>query len=503
MSTVDKFIKELETDLQKSRPKILEKDTGEVKEIKDEIVFLTGLDNVSFGELIEFKNGIKGLVVDLQEEVVGTIIFGDFLKIKEGDMASASGRIFEVPVASEYLGRVVDGLLNPIDGAGAIKASKYYPVERIAPGVVERQPVDRALQTGIKAVDAVVPIGRGQRELIIGDRGTGKTTIALDTIINQKGEGVICIYNCIGQKRSNLASFVELLRERGALPYTIVVAATSSDSASMQYIAPYTATCLAEFFMHKGKDVLIIYDDLTKHAWAYRQVSLVLRRPSGREAYPGDIFYLHSRLLERSCRLNKENGGGSITALPIIETQEGDVSAYIPTNVISITDGQLILETELFNAGMRPAINIGSSVSRVGGAAQTRAMKKVAGKLKFDLAQYRELAAFSQFAGDVDGPTKKFLDRGVRMTELLKQNKNNPLDLSSQVVSLYAAVNGFLDNISKDKINEFESKLLSLLNLKNKKLMERINNQKTLEEKDEKEIKAAIVEIIELNYSVS
>ena len=409
MSTIDKIYKEIEEEITAKKPRVIESNVGYITELKDEVAFLEGFDNVKYGEIITFENGVNGLVIDLSQTSVGCIIFGDYITLKEGDMARGTGKIFSVPVGETLLGRVINGLGQPIDNLGSIKSEKEYAVERIAPGVVYRQSVSVALQTGIKGIDAVIPIGRGQRELIIGDRGTGKSTIAIDTVLNQRGQDVICIYCVIGQKRANTASLIDTFRRNKAMDYTIVVAATASDPSAIQFVTPYVATAIGEYFMDKGKDVLIIYDDLTKHAWAYRQVSLVLRRPSGREAYPGDIFYLHSRLLERSCRLSSKYGGGSLTALPIVETQEGDVSSYIPTNIISITDGQIFLETDLFNKGIRPAINVGTSVSRVGSSAQTKAMKKVGGKLRFDLAQYRELASFAQFESELDERTKQFL----------------------------------------------------------------------------------------------
>ena len=500
MKTVDKLLKELEGELQGETQKIKSQDVGTIVEIKDEVVFLEGFDNVAYGELIEFDNGASGLVIDLTETAVGAIVFGDYVSLKAGSIAKGTNTIFSIPVGEAFLGRVVDGLAQPIDGAGKIQSEKNYAVERIAPGVVTRRSVSTALQTGIKAIDAVIPIGRGQRELIIGDRQTGKSTIALDTILNQKGENVICIYCINGQKRSTTATLVDTLKRNGALDYSIVVAATSSDPVSIQFVAPYVATALGEYFMDKGQDVLVVYDDLSKHAWANRQVSLVLRRPSGREAYPGDIFYLHSRLLERSCRLDKKYGGGSLTALPIIETQEGDVSAYIPTNVISITDGQIFLETDLFNTGIRPAINIGTSVSRVGSSAQTKAMKKVGGKLRFDLAQYRELAAFAQFESELDARTKQFLDRGARMTELLKQKKNQPQDLAHQVIILWMGVNGHLDKIHVTQVVEFEAKFFEHIDARHKKLIEKINTEKVIDEKDEEELKKIVEKFIEMHY---
>lgn len=489
MKVIDQSVHDMQEKVKKFKPGSKEEEIGWATEVRDGIVTLKGLNNVSYGELIEFESGVEAMVIDLSENRVGSIVLGDYLQIRSGSAAKATGRSFEVPVSDDILGRVVDPLMKPKDGGEKITAKKSQPVEHIAPGVVYRKSVTVPLQTGIKAIDALIPIGRGQRELIIGDRGTGKTTIAIDTIINQKKENVICVYCAVGQKNSSVASIVELLRQEKALDYTVVVAATASEPAALQYLAPYSATAVAEYFMAQGKDVLVIYDDLTKHAWAYRQVSLILRRPAGREAYPGDIFYLHSRLLERSCRLDEKYGGGSITALPIIETLEGDVSAYIPTNVISITDGQIFLESDLFNAGLRPAINVGISVSRVGSSAQTKAMKQVAGKLKLDLAQYREMAAFSQFESDLDEQTKKFLNRGARMTQLLKQGKNKPYGLGAEVAIMWAGSNGLLDEVPVNKIEEFEQKFIEDLRSRGKTLLARIEKNKIIDKKDEDELK--------------
>ena len=436
---------------------------GQVVKIADGVATLSGLTDVMSGELIEFPNQIFGVALNLEEDSIGTMILGDYLQIKEGDTVKSSGKILEVPVGEEMVGRVVNTLGEPIDGKGEIKTDKFYPVEKIAPGVITRKSVNSPLQTGIKAIDSMIPIGRGQRELIIGDRQTGKTAIAIDTIINQKGKGVVCIYVAIGQKESKVARIVAKLEEAGAMEHTIVVLAGASDPASMSYIAPYAGCAMGEYFMDQGKDALIIYDDLSKHAWAYRQVSLILRRPPGREAYPGDIFYLHSRLLERAAKLDEKYGGGSLTALPIIETQAGDVSAYIPTNVISITDGQIFLETDLFYQGIRPAVNPGISVSRVGSSAQTKAMKKVAGKLRLELAQFRELAAFAQFSSDLDKETKERIERGKRLTEVLKQNQYVPMSSESQVVIIFATVNGFLDDVKIEKVKDFEKRLLEFV----------------------------------------
>jgi F-type H+-transporting ATPase subunit alpha len=495
MKVIDEYLKTIEKELSKSKIKLKTEEQGIVSEVKDGVVILRGLDNVSFGELIEFRNGVVGYVVDMSEDEVGAIILGNYLSVKSGDVAKALSITLSVPVSQEILNRVVDPLGEPIDGGRKIKVDKRYLLEKIAPGVVKRKPVSSPVQTGIKSIDALIPIGRGQRELIIGDRATGKTTLAIDTIINQKKENMICVYCAVGQKTSKIASLVHLLKTKGAMDYTVIVAASASDPAAMQYLAPYSATAIAEYFMDKGKDVLVIYDDLTKHAWAYRQISLILRRPAGREAYPGDVFYLHSRLLERACRLNEKNGGGSITALPIIETLEGDLSSYIPTNVISITDGQIFLETDLFNAGIRPAINVGLSVSRVGGNAQTKAMKKVAGRLKLDLAQYNALAAFSQFEGELDEDTKKLLNRGAKVTQVLKQKKGQPLSLSEQVAIIWAATNGYLDNIENDKVQLFEEKLLELIKIRGKKWSSEVEKTKELSENSIKELEKIVKSI--------
>jgi F-type H+/Na+-transporting ATPase subunit alpha len=432
-------------------------DVGVVIEAGDGIARVHGLSNCLAGELVEFENGAMGLALNLEEDTVGIMVMGDYTTLGEGQEVRSTGRIVEVPVGDALIGRVVDPLGNPVDGKGPIKAEKTRPVERIAPGVVVRQSVDTPVQTGIKAIDAMTPIGRGQRELIIGDRTTGKSAIAIDTIINQKGGDLICIYVAIGQKASKVVQTVAVLEQAGAMDHTIVVCANASDPAPLQYLAPYSGCAMGEEFMEQGKDALIVYDDLSKHAWAYRQVSLLLRRPPGREAYPGDVFYLHSRLLERAAKLATEFGGGSLTALPIIETQAGDVSAYIPTNVISITDGQIYLEADLFNGGFRPAINAGISVSRVGGAAQRRAMRQVAGGMRLDLSQYRELQAFAQFGtSELDVATRNQLERGRRTTEVLKQPQYQPMPLRQQVEILYAVVNGFLDDVPVDKVRDFE-----------------------------------------------
>ncbi len=493
MELIDKYLKDIELELKKqAKTKVKTAEFGTVVEVKDGVVIIEGLDNVTYGELVEFRNKTVGYVVDLTEESVGVIVLGDYLGIGAGDAAKALGITLSTPVSPSIIGRVVNSIGVPIDGKGKIREDKLYPLERKASGVVERARVSIPLQTGIKAIDALIPIGRGQRELIMGDRGTGKTTIAIDTIINQKGQDVICIYCAVGQKTSKVAQTVDLLSKKGAMDYTVIVSATASDSVAMQYLAPYAATAVAEYFMDKGRDVLVVYDDLTKHAWAYRQISLILRRPAGREAYPGDVFYLHSRLLERSCRMDKKFGGGSITSLPIIETLEGDVSAYIPTNVISITDGQIILDVDLFNAGIRPALNVGLSVSRVGGNAQTKLMKGVAGKLKLDLAQYRELAAFSQFESELDEATRKLLNRGAKVTQVLKQKKNNPYSLAEEVVMIWATTQGYLDLLPLDKVPEFEEKFLEDLNGRGRKLMGSVEKSTEITDATAKELKKMV-----------
>ena len=436
---------------------------GTVVEIGDGIARIYGLQDAMSGELLEFPNGIKGMALNLEENNVGAVILGDYKQIKEGDIVKATGKITEVPAGEELLGRVVNSLGEPIDGKGEVKASKYMAVERQASGIIQRKPVTEPLQTGIKAIDGMIPIGRGQRELIIGDRQTGKTAVVLDAIINQKDTDVYCVYVAIGQKRSTVAQVQKKLEEAGAMAYTTIVAATASESAPLQYLAPYTGVAMAEYFMEQGKHVLIIYDDLSKHAVAYREMSLLLRRPPGREAYPGDVFYLHSRLLERAAKLSDELGGGSITALPIIETQAGDISAYIPTNVISITDGQMFLESDLFNAGFRPAINAGISVSRVGGSAQIKAMKQVAAKVKLELAQYTELLAFAQFGSDLDKATRDQLNRGARIMEILKQPQYSPYKVEDQVVVFFAVTNGYFDTVELERVKEFEIGLLKSL----------------------------------------
>lgn len=490
------LVSQIEKEIQGLKLKAAKQNVGVVSEIGDGVARIEGLSDVQYSELIDFGKGVTGLALNLEQYNVGAIIFGDYTKIKEGQEVKTTGQILQVPVGEGLIGRVVDALGNPIDGKGPIKSSKKYPVEKIAPGVITRQSVNTPLQTGIKAIDAMIPIGRGQRQLIIGDRNTGKTTIAVDTIVNQKD--VICIYVAIGAKSSKIAQLVKKLEEHDAMKHTIIVAATASDSATMQYIAPYSGVAMAEYFMDQGKDALIVYDDLSKHAWAYRQVSLLLRRPSGREAYPGDVFYLHSRLLERAARLNKEYGGGSITALPIIETQANDVSAYIPTNVISITDGQIFLESDLFNSGLRPALNVGISVSRVGGAAQTKAMKSVAGQLRLDLAQFRALQAFAQFSSDLDPETRSRIERGRRITEVLKQPPYSPVALEEQVVVLWAVTNGYLDEVEVEKVRDFEQKYISHLKLREKKLLSSIAETKILDEKMTKELEKVTKEFVSI-----
>ena len=473
-------------------------DVGTVLDVGDGIAHIYGLERAMAGELLELPHGVYGLVLNLELDNVGAVLLGDDFLIKEGDEVRRTGKIMDVPVGDALIGRVVNPLGQPIDGKGAIQATERRPVEHPAPGIADRQSVNEPLQTGLKAIDAMVPIGRGQRELIIGDRGTGKTAIALDTIINQKGKDVICIYVAIGQKESTVARVVQKLEETGALDYTIVVSASASTGAPLQYIAPYAGVAMGEYFMYKGKHVLCVYDDLTKQAAAYRAMSLLLRRPPGREAYPGDVFYLHSRLLERAAKLSPELGGGSITALPIIETQAGDVSAYIPTNVISITDGQIFLGTDMFYSGIRPAVDVGLSVSRVGGSAQTKAMKQVAGKLRLELAQYRELAAFAQFGSDLDASTKAQLDRGERLTEMLKQPQYSPLKVEEQVVCLYAGINGYFKRLAVHDVPAFQDALLHYVHGNYANVLASIRDTKKLEEDTEKTLQQAILECIDV-----
>ena len=478
---------------------------GQVLSVGDGIARIYGLDNVEAGEMVEFPGNIKGMALNLEEDNVGVVIFGDDSSIKEGDTVKRTGSIVEVPVGKGLLGRVVDSLGNPIDGKGPIESSEKRRVDVKAPGIIPRKSVSEPMQTGLKALDSLIPIGRGQRELIIGDRQTGKTAVAIDTILNQKeinksgdeNEKLYCIYVAIGQKRSSVAQIVKTLEENGALEYSIVVAATASEPAPLQFLAPFTGCAMGEFFRDNSMHALVVYDDLSKQAVAYRQMSLLLRRPPGREAYPGDVFYLHSRLLERAAKLNDDNGGGSLTALPIIETQANDVSAYIPTNVISITDGQIFLETDLFFQGIRPAVNVGLSVSRVGSSAQTKAMKKVAGSIKGELAQYREMAAFSQFGSDLDASTQKLLARGERLTELLKQGQFSPLSSEEQVVLLYAGVNGFMDSIETNQISEFEVQLLSTIKKDYMNILDDIKSTNALNEENENLLKETLESFLE------
>ena len=467
---------------------------GTVLQVGDGIARIYGLDQAMSGELLEFEDGTIGIALNLEADNVGAVLMGDGLDIQEGSTVKATGKIAQIPVGEATVGRVVDALARPLDGLGEIDSSESRLIEAMAPGIIERKSVCEPMQTGITAIDAMIPVGRGQRELIIGDRQTGKTAIAVDTIINQKSEDVICVYVAVGQKASTVANVVETLKEKGAMDYTIVVAANANDPATLQYLAPYTGAALAEYFMYKGKATLVIYDDLTKQAQAYRQMSLLLRRPPGREAYPGDVFYLHSRLLERAAKLSDDLGAGSMTALPIIETQAGDVSAYIPTNVISITDGQIFLSSDLFNAGFRPAINAGVSVSRVGSAAQTKAMKQVAGKLKLELAQFAELEAFSQFASDLDAATQSQLARGQRLRQLLKQPQNSPLAVWEQVAQVYTGINGLLDEIPVDQIVDFSASLRNYIKTNKPQFVEIIKNEKKLTDEAESLLKEAVTE---------
>ncbi len=484
-------------------------DTGRIQNVgaviknTDGVIIASGLTKACMGEIVRFEEGSFGVVLNLDEDTVSIILLNKGENLKEGDEVKTTGQLLSISVSDDFLGRVVSPLATPLDGKAKPKKGKEMPLERIAAGVVEREPVDTPLKTGIKAIDTMLAIGRGQRELIMGDRGLGKTAIALDTIINQKHKDknrkrVICIYVGIGQKQSTIARVIDLLKEEDALSYAVVVNASASDPASLQYLAPYSGCAIAEYFMEKGEDVLIVYDDLTKHAWAYRQLSLVLRRPAGREAYPGDVFYLHSRLLERAVKLNKKNGGGSITALPIIETQAGDISAYIPTNVISITDGQIVLQSDLFNIGIKPAINVGTSVSRVGGAAQTSAMKSMAGKMRLELAQYRELAAFAQFGSELDSTTVALLERGKRITEVLKQPQYNPLSESLQIMSIWSVTNGYLDDIPVLSIQKFEKEFQEFLKVHEKKLLEVLQTGEKPNEQTLKQMENATIEFKKL-----
>jgi len=469
-------------------------EVGTIVSVGDGIARIHGIENTMAGEMLEFPHGVFGIALNLEEESVGAVLLGEFTELKEGDTVKRTSRIISVPVGEELIGRVVNALGQPIDGKGPIGAKESREIERLAPGVVDRSPVKEPMQTGLKAIDAMVPIGRGQRELIIGDRQTGKTAVAVDAIINQRGQDVICIYNAIGQKQSTIAQVVRTLEEAGAMEYTIVVAAGASDPAPLLYISPYSACAMGEYFRDSGRHALCIYDDLSKHAQAYREISLLLRRPPGREAYPGDVFYLHSRLLERAAKLRKELGGGSLTALPIIETQAGDLSAYIPTNVISITDGQIFLESDLFHQGVRPAINVGNSVSRVGGAAQVKAMRQVAGSLRLDLAQYRELAAFAQFGSDLDKATMNQLNRGRRLVEILKQPQYEPLPVEKQVIIIYAANNGFLDGVDVERLRDYERDLFAFLDSRRAQLLSSLAEKKQIDDAVKSELTQALTE---------
>jgi F-type H+-transporting ATPase subunit alpha len=475
-------------------------EVGTVLTIGDGVARVFGLKNVLAGELVEFENGVKGMVLNLETNNVGIAVLGSDIEIKEGTTVKRTKKIVQVPVGDALLGRVVSAIGEPLDGQGEIKSNEYRNIEIKAPGIIKRKPVHEPLQTGIKAIDSMIPIGRGQRELIIGDRKTGKTAVAIDTIINQKGKDVVCIYVAVGQKQSTVRQVYQKLKEAGALDYTIIVSASASQPAPLQYIAPYSGCTMGEYYRDSGKHALIVYDDLTKQSEAYRQLSLLLRRPPGREAFPGDVFYVHSRLLERAAKMSDDVGAGSLTALPVIETKEGDVAAYIPTNVISITDGQIYLESDLFNAGVRPAVNVGISVSRVGGSAQVKGMKKVAGTLRLDLAQYRELQAFSQFASDLDEATRKQLERGERLVELLKQKQYSPFEVEDQVISIYAATKGFFDGIDKTKIGEAESGLLDFLKSKHSDVVESIKNEKQVTADNETKLVEAIKSFVNANY---
>lgn len=488
------LIEELKKQIESFHSETKREEIGTVLEVGDGVVRASGLANLQASEMVEFSDGSVGVALNLEEDQAGIILLGEMGSIREGDIVKATGKILSVPVGDSFKGRVVNALGAPLDGKGAIASDARYPVEKIAPGVITRQSVHQPLQTGIKAIDALIPIGRGQRELIIGDRQTGKTAIAIDTILNQKGQDIICVYVAIGQKDSKIARIVAELESKGALEYTVVVVAGASDSAALSFIAPYAGCAMGEYFMDKGKDVLVVYDDLSKHAAAYRQISLILRRPPGREAYPGDVFYVHSRLLERSAKLNADYGGGSLTALPIIETQAGDVSAYIPTNVISITDGQIYLESDLFHKGIRPALNVGLSVSRVGGAAQIKAMKQVAGTLRLDLAQYRELESFAQFGSDLDEKTKQQIERGKRGIEVLKQLQYAPLSVEHEVALSYALTRGYLDDVAADSIVEWEKKFHVYLETQGAVTIEAIHTQKALTPEVEDMLKKSIVE---------
>ncbi len=488
----DEITKLIREQIENYESQISVDETGTVITLGDGIARVYGLDKVMAGELLSFPHNVAGIAMNLEEDQVGVVILGEYTELKEGDEVKRTGRIMSVPVGDAMIGRVVDSLGRPIDDKGPIATDKFIALERLAPGVIDRQPVREPMATGLKAIDSMIPIGRGQRELIIGDRQTGKTAVALDTIINSKGNNLVCIYNAIGQKRSSIAQVVKILEDAGAMEYTIVVAASASEPAPMQYISPYAACAIGEYFRDTKRHALVIFDDLSKHAASYREISLLLRRPPGREAYPGDVFYLHSRLLERSAKLSDKNGGGSLTALPIIETQAGDVSAYIPTNVISITDGQIYLETDLFNQGVRPAVNVGLSVSRVGGSAQIKAMRQVAGTLKLELAQYRELAAFAQFGSDLDKATQAQLNRGQRLVELLKQNQFSPLPFSKQILIIFAGTGGFLDDLPVNQVRDFEQELYKYVDATNSALLRTIMEKKVLDDA----LKAQLTDVI-------
>ena len=484
MATIkaDEITQLIRQQIENYETKVQVDEVGTVISLGDGIARVHGLDKVMAGEMLDFGHGVSGIAMNLEEDQVGAVLMGDYTEIKEGGQVKRTGRIMSVPVGKALIGRVVNALGEPIDDKGPLATKEFLPVERIAPGVIERQPVREPMATGIKAIDSMIPVGRGQRELIIGDRQTGKTSVALDTIINSKGKNLICIYCAVGQKRSSIAQVVKILEDAGAMEYTIIVAASASEPAPMQYIAPYAATAMGEYFRDSKRHALLIYDDLSKHAAAYREISLLLRRPPGREAYPGDVFYLHSRLLERAAKMSDKNGGGSLTSLPIIETQAGDVSAYIPTNVISITDGQIFLETDLFNSGVRPAVNVGISVSRVGGSAQIKAMRQVAGSLKLELAQFRELAAFAQFGSDLDKATQNQLNRGKRLVEILKQDLFQPLPFSKQILIIFAGTGGFLDDMPVEQIREFEKELYRYVETTNQGLLNAIEEKKNLDD---------------------
>lgn len=494
----DYIIEQLRNQIENFKAEAKTEKVGKVLEVGDGVAKVDGLSDVMSSELVEFESGVVGVALNLEEDEVGVMVMGDYTKIKEGETVKSSGKILSIPVSEKMVGRVLDPLGNTIDGREEIKTDTHYPIEKIAPGVITRKSVHQPVQTGIKAIDAMIPIGRGQRELIIGDRQTGKTAIAIDTIINQKGQGMKCIYVAIGQKESKIARIVAELEKAGAMEYTTVVVAGASDPAALSFIAPYSGCALGEFFMDKGEDVLVVYDDLSRHAWAYRQASLILRRPPGREAYPGDVFYLHSRLLERSAKLNEDFGGGSLTALPIIETQAGDVSAYIPTNVISITDGQIYLESDLFYKGVRPAVNVGLSVSRVGGSAQIKAMKKVAGKLRLDLAQFRELEAFAQFGSDLDEKTRAQIERGRRTVEILKQGQYEPMSVEHQISIIYALTNGHLDDVAVEKVKEWENDFHKFLRTQEDGAIKLISEKKELSDEVVEALEKAIKEFKEI-----